>query len=220
MRIIRHYACVVESPPPHASFPTRVCWSVCVGMHVIVLTISIHKSVCGMQIYCILCRQAAAFSFWRCRCCSCSGSCCCSSSVWSILLFCSALVWFSLSFLHFSLFVSFCFGLVLVLLAAKASFWLGFAFAIDMCVGGGMGGVSLKMFVGIGIWVPRFPPLTVLTVHAYIVWVRVSACLSLALHLLCLHNEVAGDYIYIAVKSVRDSEIMQCLTEQAKWENI
>lgn len=94
MRIIRHYACVVESPPPHASFPTRVCWSVCVGMHVIVLTISIHKSVCGMQIYCILCRQAAAFSFWRCRCCSCSGSCCCSSSVWSILLFCSALLWF------------------------------------------------------------------------------------------------------------------------------
>lgn len=87
-----------------------------------------------------------------------------------------------------------------------------------MCVGGGMGGVSLKMFVGIGIWVPRFPPLTVLTVQAYIVWVRVSACLSLALHLLCLHKEVAGDYIYIAVKSVRDSEIMQCLTEQAKWE--
>lgn len=37
-------------------------------------------------------------------------------------LLCSALVWFSLSFLHFSLFVSFCFGLVLVLLAAKASF--------------------------------------------------------------------------------------------------
>lgn len=106
MRIIRHYACVWKSPLPH--FPhSYVC--VCVGMHVIVLTISIHKSVCGMQIYCILCRQAAAFSFRRCRCCCrCCCCCCCSASVWSV----PALLWFSLSFLRFSLFVSFCFGLV------------------------------------------------------------------------------------------------------------
>lgn len=147
MRIIRHYACVLESPPPLPTLPLLM--TMCVGMHVIVLTISIHKSVCGMQIYCILCRQAAAFSFWRCRCCS----CCCSSSVWSILPFCSALLWFGFRY-RFCIF-RYSFRSALV--------WFSFCLQLKrvfdwdlhlplacVCVGG-------RGFVGIGIWVPRFP---------------------------------------------------------------
>lgn len=211
MRIIRHYACV-EVPP--ATLPPLSHMCVCVGMHVIVLTISIHKSVCGMQIYCILCRQAAAFSFWRCRCCCC---CCCSASVWSV----PALLWFSLSFLRFSLFVSFCFGLV----------WFSFCLQLKRvfdwdlhlplaCVCVCVWGVSLKMFLGIGIWVPRFPHCpSVYCVGASSVLLGASECLlviSIAF-VVPAQWSCRGLHIYRAVKSVRDSEIMQCLTEREKW---